>query len=97
MYAGRIGSDMGNCACINQECQSPVTINRSEAGDIIVRHGGRETYLQNRSVVEVVYDYHQEEVRFVTLAEVVRHPMRAAALDNLDTAIKDYIPDIFVD
>ena len=88
---------MGNCVCINRERQNSVNIDRSQTGDITVRHGGRETYLQGRSVVEVVYDYHNEEVRFVTQAKVLRHPMRAAALDKLDTLIQNYIADIFVE
>ena len=89
---------MGNCICTRkqQEREQPVSIRR-EAGNIVVQHGGHETSLRYNSVIEVVYDYHLEEVRFITLGMVLRHPMRAAALDELDKIIKDFISDVFVD
>lgn len=78
-----------------QEPQSPVIIWR-KADSVIVEYGGQETCLRKKSVIEVVYDYVLEEVRFITQAGVLRHPMKASALDELDTLIEEFISDILV-
>ena len=87
---------MGNCFDRQQERQNRLSITTS-AGAIVVRHGGQKTHLQKKSIVEVIYDYHLEEVRFVTQAAVLRHLMCAATLDELDSLIEDYISDMFID
>ena len=69
---------------------------RREDGKVIVAYGGQETCLLNNRVIEVVYDYTRDEVRFIPLGTVLRHTMCGTALNELDTLIEDFISDIFV-